>query len=392
MKLIRFSRATKLIVIAATLGYVSIVSAQNQEDEKPSPEKEGKFLSNPRQLIYEGKRSGEGYFSADGKYLVFQSERENGNPFYQMYVLDLESGDTRLISPGIGKTTCGFIKPDNTEIMFSSTHLNSESKKQQQDELDFRASGKQRRYSWDYDSSMDIFTVSFDGKTTKQLTNSPGYNAEGAYSPDGKKIVFCSLRSAYPLKNLSEEDMKKYEIDPAYYGEIYIMNADGTDQKRLMNSPGYDGGPFFSPDGDRIIWRRFDKSGMNADVFTMKTDGSDVRRITDFKAMSWAPYFHPSQKYIVFTTNKHGFGNFELFIVDSEGKHDPVRVTYTPRFDGLPVFSPDGKKLAWSASRTEDGNSQIFFADWNHEEALKALNESPLRSISAEPTSSTLQN
>lgn len=340
---------------------------------------ESLFLSNVRQLIYEGKRSGEGYFSGDGSKMIFQSEREEGNPFYQMYVLDFETGESTLVSPGLGKTTCGYLKPDASGLLFSSTHLDPESKARQQAELEFRASGKERRYSWDYDDQMDIFAADIDGKNIKRLTDAPGYDAEGSYSPDGKLIVFSSLRSAFPLEDLSEKDRKLYEVDPAFFGEIYIMNADGSNQKRLTNMPGYDGGPFFSPDGERIIWRRFDESGMVADVYTMKIDGTDVVKVTDFKSMSWAPFYHPSGEYIIFTTNKHGFGNFELFIVDAAGKKEPVRVTYTPRFDGLPVFTPDGKRMAWSTSRTPEGNSQIFIGNWNHAAAQQALKDAPPR-------------
>lgn len=350
---------------------------------------ETQFLTNTRQLIFEGKRSGEGYFSGDGTKMIYQSEREEGNPFYQMYVLDFETGESTLVSPGTGKTTCGYIRPDGQELMYASTHLDPNSEKLQQEELEFRASGKQRRYSWDYDSSMDIFVADIDGKNPRRITDSPGYNAEGSYSPDGKKIVFTSLRSAYPLEDLSEEDRKRFEVDPAYFGELYIMNADGTDQKRLTFTPGYDGGPFFSPDGSRIVWRRFDQSGMVADVYTMKTDGTDVKKVTNFNAMSWAPFYHPSGEYIVFTTNKFGFSNFELFIVDADGEKEPVRVTYTPRFDGLPVFTPDGKSLVWSTARTEDGNSQIFIANWNHKAAQKALAEAPPRKTEAADKDST---
>ena len=137
--------------------------------------------------------------------------------------------------------------------------------------------------------------------------------------------------------------------------------------------PGYDGGPFFSPDGKRIVWRRFDESGAIADVYTMATDGSDVRQVTRFGSMSWAPYYHPSGKYLIFTSNKLGFSNFELHLVDAEGRTAPVRVTFTDGFDGLPVFSPDGKKLCWTSGRTADGKSQLFIGDWNHEAALAAL-------------------
>lgn len=338
---------------------------------------ESRFLTQPRQLIYEGKRSGEGYFHPDGNLLIFQSEREEGNPFYQMYLLDLLSGETARVSPGTGKTTCGFFQPGTSRVLFASTHADPEALAKQKTELEFRASGKQRRYSWDYDAAMEIYSCQQDGTQLVNLTNSPGYDAEGSFSPDGKQIVFCSLRGAFPLDKLTPEMRARYEKDPAWFGDIYIMNADGSNVRRLTDAPGYDGGPFFSPDGTRIIWRRFDESGMNADVWTMKIDGLDKRRVTDFKSMSWAPFYHPSGKYIIFTSNKLGFANFELFLVDAAGEREPVRVTFTDGFDGLPVFSPDGQRLCWTSGRTSDGKSQLFLAKWNHEAALKALEESP---------------
>ena len=344
-----------------------------------SAAEEARFISNPRQLIYEGKRSGEGYFSKDGKMLIFQSEREEENPFYQIYLLDLETGEVRRVSSGVGKTTCGFLRPDGMEAIFASTHLDPKAMEKQRIELEFRASGKQRRYSWDYDQSMDIFAAELDGGPTRRLTDAPGYDAEGSFSPDGSQIVFTSLRDAFPLERLSPEDRKRFETDPAYFGEIYLMNADGSDQRRLTHVSGYDGGPFFSPDGQRIIWRRFDPSGMTADIYTMKTNGSDVRRVTDFQSISWAPFYHPSGEYVIFTSNKLGFSNFELFIVDAEGKREPIRVTFTDGFDGLPVFAPDGRKLSWASGRTEDGSPQIFIADWDHEAAQGELAQAPFK-------------
>jgi hypothetical protein len=348
--------------------------------------KEAQFLTNARQLIYEGRRSGEGYFSADGKFLVFQSEREADNPFYQIYLLNLETGDVNRVSPGTGKTTCAFLRPGSDDVLFASTHTDPEAKTKQKAEFDIRASGKSRRYAWDYDDRMEIFVSKRDGSNVRRLTDAPGYDAEGSYSPDGKLIVFCSLRHAY-TGTLSPEEKKKLEVDTAYFGDIYLMNADGSNVRRLTSTPGYDGGPFFSPDGQRVIWRRFNEKGDTADVYTMKLDGSDVRRLTDFGAMSWAPYFHPSGQYVIYTANKHGFGNFELFIVDALGAKEPVRVTYTDGFDGLPVFSPDGKKLAWTSGRTPEKNSQIFMADWNHTAALAALAQAPKRSAASNQSS-----
>jgi len=374
-----------LLLLALGLGCVR-VSAGSEEHKN-----EARFLSNARQLIFEGRRSGEGYFSPDGKALIFQSERESDNPFYQIYTLDLTSGDIHRVSPGTGKTTCAFFRPGKDEVLFASTHLDPKAAEKQKAELDFRASGKERRYSWDYDEAMEIFASKRDGSNARQLTKANGYDAEGSYSPDGSKIVFCSLRAAYPLEKLSAEDRKRYETDPAYFGDIYLMDADGSNQRRITSTPGYDGGPFFSPDGQRILWRRFDKSGAIADVYTMKLDGSDERRLTDFKAMSWAPYLHPSGQYAIFTSNKLGFSNFELYLVDAAGEHEPVRVTITDGFDGLPVFSPDGKQLCWTTGRTADGKSQLFLANWNHDAALKAVAESPRAALvpaqsAAQPT------
>ena len=270
---------------------------------------------------------------------VCLNEREPDNPFYQIYVLDLTTGETRRISPGIGKTTCAFFRPGTDDVEFASTHADPKSKQLQEEELAFRASGKERRYSWDYDTAMDIYSVNEKTGAMKQLTTALGYDAEGSYSPDGQWIVFTSMRDAYN-RRLNEKEKKMLEQDPSYFGEIYIMRADGSGQKRLTNVPGYDGGPFFTPDGSRIVWRRFDESGLIANVWTMKPDGADQEQITDFGSMSWAPYMHPSGQYIIFASNKLGFDNFELFIVDSEGRKEPVRVTYTDGFDGLPVPSP----------------------------------------------------
>jgi Tol biopolymer transport system component len=350
---------------------------------------EREFLTSIRQITFEGK-SGEGYFSPNGKQLIFQSVREPGDPFYQIYILNLETGDVHRVSPGFGKTTCGFFRPNSDEVLFASTHLDPDARKKQEDELAFIASGKTRRYSWDYDAAMDIFSARQDGSNIRRLTDAPGYDAEGSYSPDGTKIVFTSLRSAYPLDQLSADDRARYEKDPAYFGEIYIMNADGSGQRRLTTNPGYDGGPFFTPDGERIIWRRFETNGAIADVFSMNLDGGDTRQITHFECMSWAPYPHPSGKYIIFTANKLGFDNFELFIVDSAGAHEPVRVTYADDFDGLPVFSPDGTKLCWTSNR-KGKPSRLFLANWNNEAALKALNLSLVSAAAQTPITASLE-
>ena len=341
-------------------------------DPKAAAQKEAELISGARQLTFEGRRAGEGYFNADGSALVFQSEREPGNPFFQIYVMDLETGDLERVSPGHGKTTCAWIHPGGKKVLFASTHDDPKAKQKQKEEIALRESGKQRRYAWDYDEQFEIYAWDRDSGKYTNLTNAKGYDAEGSYSPDGKLIAFTSNRRAYEGK-LTAEEKKSFDIDPAYLNEIYLMDADGGNVRRLTDVPGYDGGPFFSPDGKRICWRRFSPNGAMAEVWTMNIDGSDQRQITRLGAMSWAPFYHPSGEYLIFTTNRHGFANFELYMVDARAKSPPVRVTYTKGFDGLPVFTPDGKRLAWTTNRTSAKQSQIYIADWNHGRAHQIL-------------------
>ncbi|OHE82415.1 MAG: hypothetical protein A2107_12250 [Verrucomicrobia bacterium GWF2_62_7] len=321
-------------------------------------DREARHLRHIKQLTFDGSRSGEGYFSPDGNRIVFQSTRaplkpgEAENPFYQIFTMDLRTGELRRLSPGVGKTTCSFFRPDGKRALFASTHLDPDALKKQRDEIEFLKSGKERRYSWDFDDSYDIFDCKPDGTDLRRLTNAKGYDAEAAYSPDGKRICFCSARDGDR--------------------EIYVMDADGRNRHRVTVDPGYDGGPFFSPDGKWIVYRHFTPDDTKAEIMMVRPDGSDKHQVTKLGAMSWSPYFHPGGEWIVFCSNKDGgFANFELYLVRPDGAQ-LTRLTYRDGFDGLPVFSPDGRKLMWTSTRAS-GKSQLFIADfaepWTEEKA-----------------------
>lgn len=341
--------------------------------EAPSgPLYEDQLLLNTYQLVIEGKRSGEGYFSADGTRLIYQAEIEGNNPFYQIFIRDIAAGTTNLVSPGIGLTTCAWIHPLEDLVIFASTHEDPDALGKQQSEIEMRQSAVPRGYAWDYDEHYEIYRASSDGSNLVNLTNSRGYDAEGSYSSDGSKIIFASNREAYS-RPLSQAEQRLFEDDASYFMDLYIMDADGSNVQQLTNSPGYDGGPFFSADDQQIVWRRFNPDGNSAEIWTMNADGNNPRQLTDSAMVSWGPYFHPSGDYIIYSSNVLGHANFELFMIDTLGQHEPIRVTNTDGTDILPVFTPQGDKLAWSSTRTADGTSQIFMADWNHELALELL-------------------
>ena len=327
-----------------------------------------------RQLTFAGRRSGEGYFDSEGENIVFQSERDPDNPFYQIFKMDLELGETTLISNGQGKTTCGWIDPDG-DILFASTHLDPNAVKKQKRELDERASGESRRYAWSYDPHYDLFKAR-PGEELERLTTAFGYDAEGSISPDGHHLVFASNRHAY-TEDLAPLDRERLAEDPSFFIDLYQLDLRSGEIERLTSTPGYDGGPFYSPDGQRIVWRRFSEDGARAEIMTIGRDGTHEQTLTTLGAMSWAPYYHPSGDYIIFSTNLHGFDNSELYLVrahqNSERDSQPIRVTFREGFDGLPVFSPDGERLLWTSNQTSDKKSQLFISDWNDHAARRLL-------------------
>lgn len=352
-------------------GATTYAEEESAADSRFDTDYEQLLLTYTRQLVTEGARSGEGYFSADGSEFIYQAEVA-GNPFYQIFLMDLETEQAHMVSTGVGLTTCSWIHPTLDRVMFSSTHEDPDALQKQAEEIALRESGEDRPYGWDYDPHYEIYQADKNGDNLVNLTNTEGYDAEGSYSADGSKILFASNREAYS-RTLSQAEQKLFDDDASYFMDLYIMDADGSNVQQLTFSPGYDGGPFFSPDNEKVVWRRFNPDGNSAEIWTMDIDGSNQRQLTAEAMVSWGPYYHPSGDYIIYSSNVLGHANFELFMIDPEGLLDPVRVTNTAGTDILPVFSPDGTRLAWSTTRTPGGASQIHIADWDHDLALELL-------------------
>ena len=340
--------------------------------EKPAASvREAKYLGHIHQVTHGFPRAGEGYFSPDGKQIVYQAY-PIGYPFYQIYVQKLggpKPPETtgrkrgrpaiigpRRISPGRGRTTCSYFSPDNRRILFASSHSDPNIAETERKARELAARGGRRHYQWDFDPHMEIYVVNVDGTGMKRLTNSPGYDAEGSFSADGRQIVFTSSRDGDP--------------------DIYIMNADGSHTRQITNTPGYDGGPFFSPDMRWIIFRSDRQKQNMLQLYAISVEGQHEVQLThNLGTVNWAPYFHPSGRYIIWgrADYSHGRGSFNLYTMEIKTSETTftggkvTQITDNRAADILPVFSPNGKKLMWTSTRTPDGSSQLWIADWLRE-------------------------
>jgi len=315
-----------------------------------------KHLRNVRQLTFGGQNA-EAYFSADGKKLIFQSTHGDVQ-CDQMFTMHIDGSDVHMVSTGKGRTTCGYFFPDGKKILYSSTHL---ADPQCPPRPDFS-----KGYVWAIYAGYDIFTANADGSNLKQLTHTPGYDAETTISEDGKNLVFTSMRNG--------------DLD------IYSMDANGKHVKQLTHELGYDGGPVFSSDRKWIVYRAYHPTSeqeikdykellaqgfirpTTLELWMMKADGSDKRQITHLNAASFAPAFFPGSTRIIFSSNQGstgGMGNFELYAINADGT-GLEQITYSPGFDGFPMFSRDGKKLVWASNRNAKAphETNIFIADW----------------------------
>ena len=354
---VRVAVAAWLGAVAFAAGFGMLLASGVQADEAGRATIESQFLSEPRQVTFGFVKAGEGYFSPDGQRIIYQAITRD-YPFYQIYMQTLDGGRPQLVSTGRGRTTCSYFHPDGTRVLFASSHLDPNLDATEKAELakqaDDKKHGRRRRYEWVFDPYMDIFEKDLATGQLRRLTDAKGYDAEGAYSPDGSKIAFCSTRDGDP--------------------DLYVMDADGSHVRQLTNEPGYDGGPFISPDGRWVVYRTDRKKKDYLQIHVIRIDGKVDVALTDNNGVNWAPYWHPTKPYIIWAGAEHskpGRPNYDLWLMryETDGQNfkggEIVRVTDHPAADVLPVFSPDGKRLMWTSNRGDDHSSQLWIADFH---------------------------
>lgn len=326
---------------------------------------EEKHFRNLQQLTFGGDNA-EAYFSPDGKWLIFQKTNPNeGILCDQIFIGKIpefpgQAFEPRMISSGKGRTTCGFFTKDGKHVIYASTQQAGNSCPPVPDRSKFG-----NKYIWPLYESFDIYMADLNGNIKKKLTNSPRYDAEATLSPDGKKMIFTSLRDG--------------DLD------LYIMDLKSGKTKRITSTLGYDGGAWFSPDGKKIIWRASRPkteaeikeyktlldlnlvAPTKMEVFIANTDGSNVKQVTQLGQANWAPVYMPDSKRILFASNyeyDRGFP-FNLYTINEDGSN-LSKISRDTGFDAFPMFSPNGKKIAFCSNRNNGGTREtnIFIADW----------------------------
>jgi TolB protein len=344
----------KLGLAGTASALLDSVRARAARAAPPAADPRERRLANIRQLTFGGQNA-EAYFDWTGSRLIFQSTRP---PFGcdQIFTMRTDGSEARLVSTGKGRTTCGFFFPDGRRIIYASTHLGGADCPPSPD--------RSRGYVWPIYPSYEIVSADPDGGNLTRLTDHEGYDAEGAISPDGRHIVFTSLR---------EGDL-----------DLYLMDADGANPKRLTDRPGYDGGAFFSWDGRFIVFRaaRPERDELEEyrallrqslvrprrlEIFIMKADGTGLIQVTRNGAANFAPFMHPNGHQVIFSSNLHDpqGRSFALYIVNADGS-GLERVTHADGFAAFPMFSRDGARLVFCGNRNAaaPGELNVFLADW----------------------------
>ena len=268
--------------------------------------------------------------------IAFASDRDghvhpmHGWPTYEIYVMEVDGNNQRRLTNNRVHDKHPSWSPDGKRIAFVSDR-----------------DGHANARGW---PTYEIYVMDADGGNPQNLTNDPNDDSVPSWSSDGKRIVFSSYRDG------NREN-----------AEIYVMDADGNNQQRLTDNDFYDTHPSWSPDGERIAFISYrdghfiGEFGLSSEIYVMDADGKNTRRLTNNRKSDSSPSWSPDGKWIVFSVDRKGDDvNYEIYVMDADGGNQR-RLTNNRVNDFSPSWSSDGKRIVFSSYR--DGNGEIYVMD-----------------------------
>jgi dipeptidyl aminopeptidase/acylaminoacyl peptidase len=318
--------------------------------------------------VTSGGENAEAYWSFSGDRLSMQVTHPNSEDSWtcDRIMVTKADGSLQQISDGQGVTTCSYFMPGDEGVIFASTKSKQATCPPRPDHS--------LGYVWPIHDSYEIYLHTLGGETRPLITG-PGYDAEATLSPVGDRIVFTSTRSG---------DL-----------ELWTSDLEGNNLFQVTDEPGYDGGAFYSHDGKQLVFRttaftpgkeaeeaaaykELLATGLvrpsNMELYTINVNGKERRQLTHLGKANFAPSYYPDDKKVIFASNHHDQNrpalNFDLFAIDvASGELERITTADEGRgkqFDGFPLFSPDGKYLAFSSNRGDGpaGDTNVFIALW----------------------------